>query len=88
MKRKRFTTDQITAALKEHAAGVPATEICRRPGIADNTFYRWKSKYGGMEASAARRLKELEDENSRLKRIVGEQQLEITALKDVLSRKW
>ena len=88
MKRKRFTTDQITAALKEHAAGVPATEICRRLGIADNTFYRWKSKYGGMEASAARRLKELEDENSRLKRIVGEQQLEITALKDVLSRKW
>lgn len=88
MKRKRFTTDQITAALKEHAAGVPAAEICRKLGIADNTFYRWKSKYGGMEASEARRLKELEDENSRLKRIVGEQQLEITALKDVLSRKW
>lgn len=88
MKRKRFTTDQITAALKEHAAGVPAAEICRQLGIAGNTFYRWKSKYGGMEASEARRLKQLEDENSRLKRIVGEQQLEITALKDVLSRKW
>lgn len=88
MKKKRFTTDQITAALREHEAGVPAAEICRKLGIASNTFYRWKSKYGGMDASEARRLKELEDENGKLKRLLAEKLLEITAMKDVLSRKW
>ena len=88
MKKKRFTTDQITTALKEHEAGVPAAEICRKLGIAGNTFYRWKSKYGGMDASEARRLKELEDENGKLKRLLADKLLEITAMKDVLSRKW
>src|SRR3970282_1057058 len=88
MKRSRFTDEQIIAALKEHAAGTPAKELCRRLGVGVETLYRWKRKYGGMEVSEARRLHTLEDENRRLKRIVADQALDIAALKDVLSKNW
>lgn len=88
MKKSRFTEEQIIAALKEHERGGKATVICRRLGVTSQTFYRWKAKYGGMEVSQARRLRELEDENRRLKHIVADQALDIRALKDVVSRKW
>ena len=88
MKKSRFTEEQIIAALKEHERGGTANEICRRLGVSTQTFYRWKVKYGGMEVSQARRLREVEEENRRLKHIVAEQALDIRALKDVVSRKW
>jgi len=88
MRKSRFTEEQIIAALKEHAAGTPANELGRRLGVGVETLYRWKRKYGGMEVSEARRLRTLEDENRRLKRIVADQALDITALKDVLSKNW
>ena len=88
MRKSRFTEEQIIAALKEHAAGTPAQELGRRLGVGVETLYRWKRKYGGMEVSEARRLRALEDENRRLKRIVADQALDITALKDVLSKNW
>ena len=88
MKKSRFTEEQLIAALKEHERGGTATEICRRLGVSSHTFYRWKAKYGGMEVSQARRLRDLEDENRRLKHIVAELTLDNRALKDVVSRKW
>ncbi len=88
MRKARFSEEQIIAILKESEGGVPTTELVRRHGISRNTFYSWRKKYGGMEVSQARRLKQLEEENRRLKRIVAEQQLDITALKDVVSKKW
>ncbi len=88
MKRKQYTTEQIIAILKEHEAGLPATEIIRKHGIANGTFYRWKSKYGGMEVAEARRLKELETENARLKRMLADTMLEKQALEDVVQKKW
>jgi len=88
MRKSRFTEEQIISALKEHGAGTPAKELCRRLGVGVETLYRWKRKYGGMEVSEARRLRALEDENRRLKRIVADQALDITALKDVLSKNW
>jgi putative transposase len=88
MKKSRFTEEQIITALKEHERGGTANEICRRLGVSTQTFYRWKAKYGGMEVSQARRLREVEEENRRLKHIVAEQALDIRALKDVVSRKW
>jgi len=87
MKGKRFSQAQIIAALKEHEAGAKAAEVCRRLGIVENTFYRWKAQYGGMEVSEAKRLKELELENARLKRLLAEAMLDNAALKDVLSKK-
>lgn len=86
MKGKRFSVEQITGALKEYEAGLPAVELCRRLGIASNTLYRWKAKYGGLEASEAKRLRELEDENGRLKRMVADLLLENSAIKTVLSK--
>lgn len=86
MKRKRHTEEQIIGMLKEHAAGSPAAEVCRRAGISLNTFYRWKSKYGGMEASEAKRLRELELENARLKKLLAEAVMDNAALKDVLRK--
>ncbi len=88
MKKSRFTEEQIIVALKEHERGIAAPEICRKLGVSTQTFYRWKGKYGGLEVSQARRLRELEDENRRLKHMVAEQALDIRALKDVIGRKW
>ena len=88
MKKTRFTEEQIISALREHAAGGKTTEICRKLGVTAHTLYRWKAKYGGMEVSDARRLRELEEENRKLKHIVADQALDIRALKDVLGRKW
>jgi len=86
--KKRFSEEQIIGILKEQEAGSTVKEIIRRHGIAEQTFYRWKSKFGGMEVSDAKRLKELESENTKLKKLLAEQMLDNAALKDVLSRKW
>lgn len=86
--KKRFTEEQIIGALKEHEAGAKVDDICRRLGISNGTFYNWRSKYGGLEVNEAKRLRELESENNKLKRILAERVLEIEALKDVVSKKW
>ena len=86
MRGKRFKEEQIIAVLKEAEAGVGVTELCRKYGICDGTFYNWKAKYGGLTVSEAQRLKSLEDENRRLKHIVAEQALDIQALKAVVSK--
>jgi len=88
MKGKRYTEEQIIGILKEHEAGMPAQDVIRKHGIANGTFYRWKSKYGGVEVSEAKRLRELEAENARLKKLLAETMLEKTALEDVLQKKW
>ncbi len=87
MKRKRYTEEQIITILKEHEAGMPANDVIRKHGIANGTFYRWKSKFGGMEVSEAKRLRELEAENAKLKKLLAETMLEKTALEDVLQKK-
>ncbi len=86
MRRSRFTEEQIIASLKEHEAGASAKELCRRLGIATETLYNWKRKYGGMGVSDARRLRQLEEENVRLKRLVADLSLDNRALKDVLAK--
>lgn len=88
MKKKRFSEEQIIRVLKESEAGAKTPELCRKHGISEATFYNWKSKYGGMTVSDARRLKDLEAENSMLKRLLAEAELDKAALKDLLSRKW
>ena len=88
MKGKRFTEEQIIGILKEAEAGAATKDLCRRHGISEQSFYRWKAKYGGMEVSEAKRLRALEDENGRLKHIVAEQALDIAALKGVLGKRW
>ena len=88
MKRKRFAEEQIVGILKEHEAGVPVTELCRKHGVSDASIYKWKAKYGGLEVSDAKRLKTLEDENSKLKKLLAEAMLDITMLKDLNSKKW
>ena len=88
MRKSRFTTEQIVGFLKEQEAGAKISDICRRLGISDNTFHRWKRKYGGLEIPDARRLKQLEEENRALKRIVADQALNLQVVKDLLGKKW
>lgn len=88
MKRKRYSEEKIISILKEHEAGASVPDIARRHGIAENTIYRWKSKFGGMEISEAKRLRELEQENAKLKRLLGEAELDKAALKELLEGKW
>jgi len=86
MKRSRFTQDQIIGILKEHQGGGSAADLRRRHGISDATFYTWRSKYGGMEVSEARRLKALEDENAKLKRLLAESVMDVPTLKELLAK--
>ena len=86
MKAKRYTEEQIIAVLKEGEAGAKVSDLCRKYGMSDATYYNWKSKYAGMSVNDLKRLKALEEENRRLKQIVGEQALDIRALKDLLSK--
>ena len=88
MKRKRFTEEQIIAVLREHEAGVKTADLARKHGISEATVYNWKAKYGGMDVSDAKRLKTLEDENAKLKKLLADQMLEASALKELLSKKW
>jgi putative transposase len=86
MKGSRFSEEQIIGVLREHGAGAKTEEVCRSHGISSATLYKWKSKYGGLEVSEARRLKALEDENRRLKRLLAESMLDNAALKDLLGK--
>lgn len=88
MKRSKFTEEQIVGILREQEAGERTADVCRRHGVSSATFYAWKAKYGGMEVSDAKRLKALEVENGKLKRLLAEAMLDNTALKDLLGRKW
>ena len=86
--KKRFTEEQIIGFLKEADAGLPVAELCRKHGFSDASYYKWKAKFGGMDISDAKRLKALEEENNRLKRLLADALLDNSALKDVISRKW
>lgn len=86
MKKKRFTEEQIIRAIKQHESGVKVDDICRQLGISNGTFYNWRSKYAGLEVSEAKRLKELEHENAKLKKLLAEKLLENEAMRDVLSK--
>ena len=88
MKRTRFTEEQIIGILREQEAGAKTAEVCRRYGISSATFYAWKAKYGGLQVSEARRLKALEDENSKLKRLLADAMLDNVVLKDLVSKKF
>lgn len=88
MKRSKFTEEQIVAILREQEAGAKTSDVCRRHGISTATFYAWKARYGGMDVSETRRLKALEAENAKLKRLLADAMLDNTALKDLLGRKW
>jgi len=88
MKGSRFSEEQIIGVLREQEAGARTEEVCRRHGISSATFYKWKAKYGGMDSGGAKKLKQLEDENRKLKHVVAELTLDNRALKDVLSKNW
>jgi putative transposase len=88
MKRLRFTEEQIIGVLREQEAGVSTAEICRKHAVSSATFYKWKAKYGGLDVSEAKRLRALEDENGRLKRMLADAMLDNAALKDLLGKKW
>ncbi|ELT46233.1 transposase IS3/IS911 family protein, partial [Brucella intermedia M86] len=88
MKKQRFTEERIIAVLKEQEAGMKVADLCRKYGISDATFYNWKAKYGGMEVSEAKRLKALEEENAKLKKLLAEQMLDAAALRELLAKKW
>jgi putative transposase len=86
MKRSRYTSEQIIGILKEHAAGLSASDLCRKHGISDATFYTWRKKYGGLEVSEAKRLRALEDENRRLKKLLAESVMDNATLKEMLTK--
>jgi len=88
MKKKRYSEEQIIGAIKRHESGIKVDDICRELGISTGTFYNWRSKYGGMEVSEAKRLRELESENNKLKKLLAEKLLENEAMKDALTKKW
>ena len=88
MKRSRFSEEQIIAISKEHEAGMPTADVCRRHGISSATFYKYKAKFGGLDVSEARRLRALEDENAKLKKLLAEAMLDNAVLKDLTSKKW
>ena len=88
MKRKRFSTEQIVTVLKQHEMGMPVSDLIRQVGITETTFYRWKRQYGGLESDQVRELKQVTDENARLKRLVAELSLDKAVLQDVLSKKF
>ena len=88
MKRNRFNEEQIIGILREQEAGAKTAEVCRKHGISSATFYKWKAKYGGLEVSDAKRLKALENENAKLKKLLAEAMLDNAVLKDITSRKW
>jgi putative transposase len=88
MKRKRFSEEQIVGILKEHEAGISVTELCRKHGVSDASIYKWKAKYGGLEVSDAKRLKQLEDENAKLKKLLAEAMLDNAMLKDIATKKF
>ena len=88
MKRSRFSEEQILAILKEHEAGMPTADVCRRHAISSATFYKYKAKFGGLDISEARRLRALEDENAKLKKLLAEAMLDNAVLKDLTSKKW
>jgi len=88
MKRSRFSEEQIIAILREQEAGSPTADVCRKHGVSSATFYKWKAKFGGLDVSDARRLKALEEENAKLKKLLAETMLDIAILKDINSRKW
>jgi|TARA_B110000046_G_C12840342_1_gene333333 putative transposase len=86
--KRRYTDEQIIKAIKKHEAGAKVEDICRDLGISNGTFYNWRSKFAGMEVNEAKRLRELETENNKLKRLLADKMLEVEAMKDVLSKKW
>ena len=88
MKRSRFSEEQIIGILKEHESGVPVAELCRKHGVSDASIYKWKAKYGGMDVCEAKRLKALEEENAKLKRMLADAMLDNVALKDLLGKRW
>jgi len=88
MKRSRFTEAQIIAVLREHEAGAKTGDVCRKHGISEATFYKWKARYGGMDVSDAVRLKALQEENGKLKRLLADAMLDVSALRELLAKKW
>ena len=88
MRKSRFSEEQIIGILREQEAGVPVADLCRKHGLSSPTFYKWKAKFGGLDVSEARRLKALEDENAKLKRMLADAMLDNVALKDLLGKKW